>query len=238
LDNLKRPDSVFEEYIQGKVEIRPGKKMLSDDAHRRDYIYLLNRLLGLHNKGCGIHYTKQHRRNYFPRQNDTDLEFKTDWISVRTGKKAPERTLAKYYEYGAFKFWRHLAANLSFVQLGDELYLQIIPKYFFTNDGEEPCDSDLVGPYTTRVKASERNNRVLNHVLFWSYSLSQGREAIKMRLHGKAIMIIDRVPLIGISPFAIPSDPATFEEDKSEQTSLFDMFGDLEQIEEEDDDEY
>jgi hypothetical protein len=238
LDNLKHPDSVFEEYIQGNVEIRPGKMMLSDDEHRRDYIYLLNLLLGLHNKGCGINYNKQHRRNYFRRQNDTDLEFKTDWISVRTGKKAPERALAKYYEYGAFKFWRHLAANLSFVQLGDELYLQIIPKYFFTNDGKEPCDPDLVGPYTTRVKASERNNRVLNHVLFWSYSLSQGRQAIKMRLHGKAIMTIGRVPLIGISPFAIPSDPATFEEDKSEQTSLFDMFGDLEQLEEEDDDEY
>jgi hypothetical protein len=239
LDNLNDPDSVFHEYIQGKIEPWPGKKMLADEKHRGNYIYLLNRLMGLHNRHCGIHYNKQYRRNYFPRQNDTDLEFKTDWVSVRTGKKAPERTLAKYYEYGAFKFWRHLAANLSFVELGDELYLQVIPKYFFTNDGEEPCNPDLVGPYTTRVKAAERNNRVLNHVLFWSYALSEGRDAIKMRLHGQEIMTVDRVPFVGISPFSIPSDPATFEEAEYEQVSMFDLFGDLEQTEKEDnDDEY
>jgi hypothetical protein len=233
--DLYTEDNVFESHISGEIESKTGEEMLSDEELRRDYIYLLNRLLGLHCWSCGIHYNKEQRRSYFPRQNDHDLEFKSNWFSIRTNRKAPERILAKRYTYGAFEFWRHLAANLTFVDIGNELFLQIIPKYFFTTDGKEPWDPELVGPYTTRQKANEHNIQVLNHVLFWSYTLSKRRESISLRLGDKDIMIIDRKPLIGIAPFAIPGDPATFEE--RTPTKQINMFGDLDE-EEEGDDEY
>ena len=50
--------------------------------------------------------------------------------------------VAKYYEYstkhGAIKFWRHLAADMCFRCLGNEWFLQISPRYFFTEDGKIP----------------------------------------------------------------------------------------------------
>ena len=236
LGDLRHRDSAFKDHFKGKIQISTGEDLLLDDERRRDYIYLLNRLLGLHNNGCGIRYNKDFKRNYFPRQNDEDLEFKLDWVSVRTGKKAPERIIAKYYKYGLFEFWRHLAASMSFVQFGSNIYLQIIPKYFFTKDGEAPCDSDLVGAYTTRVKAREFNPQVLNHVLFWSHVLSQGQDAIRFQLYGRPILVIEKKPLVGLSPFAIPSDPATFEEKfPSEQ---IDLFADLKELRQEDMDEF
>lgn len=90
----------------------------------------------------------------------------------------------QYYEYGALKFWRHLAAEFAFVAIGSKWFLQITPKYLFTDDGKKPWHPDLVGPYTTSLKAKEHNIQVLNHVLFWAHILSDSKPAIEMALFG------------------------------------------------------
>lgn len=183
----------------------------NDNDTRRDYVFLLNQLLGSHLRRCGLAYSRDFQRNYFPRENDTETIFKEDWYNVRTARAAPPRTVARYYEYGLTKFWRHLAVNLSFRHIGSSWFLQVIPKYFFTEDGEIPCSKELVGPYTTGIKAVERNLHVFNHVLFWSDVLSSRHPVIKLSLYFKTIMTIEKLPLSGIANFAIADDPAVYD---------------------------
>jgi hypothetical protein len=109
-----------------------------------------------------------------------------------------------------------LAVNLSFKHIGSSWFLQVVPKYFFTDDGETPCASEEVGPYTTKIKAVERNNHVLNHVLFWTDVLSMRKPSIELSLFYKTVMVIEKEPVSGIANFAIPNDPAIYEDDQSQ----------------------
>jgi hypothetical protein len=208
-------------FCTGRFGSVPATDWIGDGQRINDLIYLLNQLLGKHMARCGVRYNKDFGRSYFPREDEEALEFKKSWTSLRTGV-TDERIVAKYYEYGADKFWRHLAAEARLCLLGDGWFLQIIPMYFFTEDGEKPCTGEVAGPYTTSLKADEKNNHVLNHVLFWADILSPGQSSIALRLDGQTIMVIDKQPMIGIANFAIPEDPALLrEEPPSRQLSLF-----------------
>lgn len=198
-------------------------KWANDGERRKDFVYLLRRLLAGHLRRCGLKYNKQFKRDFFPRENDEDLEFKRDWHSVRTGRNAPPRTTAKFYRYGRDEFWRHLAARLSFKQIGPAWFLQVTPQYFFTTDGETPWESERVGPYTTKKKARERNNAVLNHVLFWSDVLSLRKPAIEVNLYSRTLLVIEKLPAAGVAGFAIPDDPAVYEEEDEGQLGFFDL---------------
>jgi hypothetical protein len=226
LSDLGDGQCALNPFCVGKVSPNPATEWTADKARVNDFTFLLNQLLGKHMGRCGVRYNRDFGRNYFPRENTTDTAFRRSWTSVRTGV-ADERTVVKYYEYGHDKFWRHLASETSFERFGEAWFLRIVPKYFFTEDGERPCDGELVGPYTTSLKADEHNNHVLNHVLFWADVLSLQKPSIEVRLDGRTVMRIDKTPLTGLAHFAIPDDPATFEEKApSNQPSLFDFAGD------------
>lgn len=222
LSDLAHDECALKEFCVGQVHTMPASNWIGDNERVNDFVYLLNQLLGKHIGRCGVRYNPDFGRNYFPRENTTDTIFKRSWTSVRSGV-TDERTVVKYYEYGLDKFWRHLACEMSFECFGEAWFLRIKPKYFFTVDGEQPCDGELVGPYTTSLKADEHNNQVLNHVLFWADVLAFQKSSIEVRLDGQTVMQIDKMPLTGIAAFAIPDDPATFEEKApSSQLSLFD----------------
>ena len=195
-----------------KIVHQASTEWVRGESTRRDYVFLLSQLLGSHLRRCGLVYNRDFRRNYFPRQNDVEKVFRESWYNVRTGRSAPARIVAKYYEYGLKRFWRHLAVNLSFRHIGNSWFLQLIPKYFFTEDGETPCPEDLVGPYTTGIKAIERNPHVLNHILFWTDVLSLGHPSIKVSLYYKTAIVIEKEPLSGVASFGIPDDPAIYDE--------------------------
>ncbi len=196
-----------------------------DDPQReRDYMFLLNQLLGIHMRRCGLKYNPRFKRNYFPRRNDESQEVKRKWFNIRTQRTVPARTVVKYYEYGFDKFWRHQAVQLRFKFVKKELYLEITPRYFFTEDGEYPWDKDKVGAYTTRIRSQERNVHFLNHVLFWSDVISNHQPIIKMKLDNRTIITMDKEPGFGIANFAIPGDPAIYQEDDpTGQHDFFDM---------------
>jgi hypothetical protein len=203
------------------------EEWIKDPDRRRDFVTMLNLLLGSHLWRVGLRYVGgSFKRNYFPRQDEEGTDFKRPWFNIRTNRKSRGRIIAKHYRYGLDEFWRHTAANISFRQFGPRWYLQVIPKYFFTVDGELPYDNEKVGPYTTRIRARERNYHVLNQVLFWADVLSDGKESVRLRLDGRVLVDIAREPMTGIAPFAIPFDPASFEEpeevDELEQIGLFD----------------
>jgi hypothetical protein len=225
LDDLRDPKCVLRQFCDTEnINDVSGAQWAKDEKRRREFVFLLNQLFGSHLYHCGLKYNKHFKREYFPRENDTDLVFKRDWHNVRTGKPAPYRIVAKFYKYGRDEFWRHTAATISFKYIGTSWFLQIIPKYLFTSDGVTPCDTDLVGPYTTKIKAKEKNVAVLNHVLFWVDVLSQRKSAIEVKLHhSRTLVVIEKKPLSGIANFAIPYDPAIYEEEDDSQPDLFNM---------------
>ncbi len=221
--DLNNPNCTLREFCDVE-KIAPGnaKDWWSNSDTRRDYVSMLNRLLRMHAYHCGLKYNKEFKRFYFPRENSDDFAFKKTWTNART-KATDERVVVAYYEYGFDHFWRHLAADLNFKYIGTSWYLQIVPKYFFTGDGDRPWNSEKVGSYTTRQKARERNQHVMNHVLFWATTLSQGSTSIKIELDRQPILIVERMPMVGIAGFSITDDPATYEEPP--EVDQFDFFG-------------
>ena len=234
LSNLHNESCVLRRFCDvSNIRSEQVETWWGDEALERNYVFMLNQLLGIRLRQCGVRYNKRYKRNYFPRENQTDTEFQTAWYNVRTRNTIPDRTTTKFYIYGYNKFWRHTAVELGFRRIGSSWYLQIIPKYFFTQDGVTPWYSDKVGEYTTQIKAQETNYHVLNHVLFWADVLSHkldntNKSEIVIRLEGRVVMVIEKMPVLGIAKFAIPFDPATFEETvPSAQASFFDWFGQL-----------
>ena len=233
LTDLATEGNPLHKFCTGRFGSIAVVDWIADGERLNDLVYLLNQLLGKHMSRCGIRYNRDFGRSYFPRENKETLEFRRCWTSPRTGM-SDERIVAKFYEYGPSKFWRHLAAKTRICYLGGHWYLQISPMYFFTEDGEKPCDAELAGPYTTSIKADEKNNHVLNHVLFWADVLAPKRSAIEFQLDGKSLVVIDKLPSSGLAAFAIPDDPAVYEEEApTRQMSLFDS-----DTAEDDDDEY
>ena len=234
LADLRDPQCVLKPFCDART-IQDIKVIdwIKNEDNARVYVFLLNQLLRSHLHKCHLQYSKDYNRYYFPRQNDSSLDFKQNWSNIRTKRSGQSRIVAKYYKYGHDMFWRHLAVQLTFLFIGEGiqgLYLQVLPKYFFTMDGQTPYDNTKVGAFTTKIKAMERNSHVLNHVLFWADILSQNSPSIELRLNNKTIMVIEKEPLIGIAPFSIISDPAIFEEPN--ETIQLSLFG------EDEDDEY
>jgi len=224
LSDLRHDQNVLRDFCDvDTIDDFPTTKWMDDDELRRNLVFMFNQLLGSHCYRCGLAYNPGFGRTYFPREtdNDEDDQFQRTWTSPRT-QRSDIRTVVQRYEYGTFTFWRHLAVELSFVKFGGEWFLQVIPKYFFTDDGKTPCNPQLVGPYTTRLKAMEHNPQVLNHVLFWAHTLADGHNRIEMTLFHEPLIVLEKEPLTTIADFAIPLDPATYEEKPpSAQMTLF-----------------
>lgn len=223
LSDLSNPDCALCEFCDtAKISTEYEDAWRLDKDRRKVYVSMLNRLLRAYTYHCNLRYAREFRRFYFPKNEKSVDPVKIQWTSQRT-KSKDTRTVAEYYEYGFDRFWRHLAANLSFKVIGSNWFFEISPKYFFTTDGETAWDSEKVGPYTTRKKAVEHNPHVFNHVLFWAEYLSQKKGNIQMRLDGDVVLVIEKMPFIGLAKFAITDDPAIYEEPPED--SQMDFFG-------------
>lgn len=236
LADLNASDCVFRPYceVPDALHPEPAQIFWSDSDRKRLYVFLVNQLLYKHLRRSELAYNKDFDRYYFPRKDDDSEEVKIPWYNIRRGRHSHRPvTVVKYYEYGQDKFWRHTAAKIRIVMFGNSWFLHLLPMYFFTVNGTIPWDSEKVGPYTTQIKAMETNQPVLNHVLFWSYVLSgcsaQGK-TIDIWLDqfskskSKPLMKIDKMPITGVTDFAIPYDPATYEEPQIDQMSFSDLF--------------
>ncbi len=213
-----------------------ARKWIDDTLLRNDYVYLLNQLLAIHSRRCGLKYNPVRKLDYFPRENGTDTEFKRVWHNVRTDREST-RTVVKYYDkYGSDRFWRHRAVDLRFKFVDKSLFLELVPRYLFTADGESLWESEKIGPYTTRIKAQERNSHFLTDVLFWSDTLSRGEPEIELQLDRRTAMVIGKLPLHGIADFAITLDPAASYEEPDDvgQLDFFDFMPEGDDNDEED----
>jgi hypothetical protein len=79
------------------------------------------------------------------------------------------------------------------------------PGYVFTRDGISYVAAEHVGSLTTRKISHERNQQVLNHLLFWSWFLRADQESIIIAC-GQQRFAFDAAFVGGRAPFGIPTD--------------------------------
>lgn len=214
----RHPLSILKRYCDHASTEEQRTHQWCKGTNHRDFVYLLNQLFGTHLRRCGLIYSRDFKRNYFPApEGETSLS-KT-WTNVRTGRSSA-RTVTKFYKYGPNRFWRHLAVQVEFRNVGDYWFLQIEPKSFYTHDGfRDVYTSEKVGRLTTTIRAKEHNPQVLLHVLFWSDIFSQQEVNIRVRLHNRPVLEIEKKPLSSIANFALPNDGKAVEEDDTAQVA-------------------
>lgn len=195
-------------------------------ALRSNVLNLFNQLLGKHLAERGLEYNRDFKRSYFPRAKPGPKEFKQKWTSIRTGAN-DERTVCKYYEYGGLTFWRHEALSAGFRVHGDRVYLEIEPKLLFTQDGETPSPSALVGPYSTRHKARRFNPQALNDVLFWASVMgAKVGHDIEMKVDKRTLIRVSSEPVIFAANFAISQKTGKKHPSKGSRIQVSKLIGD------------
>src|SRR5262249_22691225 len=119
---------------------------------------------------------RDERGRYFfrPNQDGTDRVWRNGGDPKRT--VAAKKTSAD----GTRSFWVHHAAWLSFLGLGERLYVNVEPSYVFTSDGESPLSGRSVGPLSVQWGGKERNAAILRHIVFWGRTLAGGKIRIEL----------------------------------------------------------
>ena len=164
---------------------------------------LLNRCL--RHRFYGLPVTRDERGRYFflPKdgadrvwQNGTD----------------PKRTVAakKVSADGSRTFWVHQAAWLSFMGLGDRLYVNVDPTYVFTSDGQTPLSGKSVGPLSVQWGGKERNAAILRHITFWGRTLAGGNIRIELPTGGQPVLV-SAVPSHAQAAFGVADDTVAIQ---------------------------
>jgi hypothetical protein len=167
---------------------------------------LMNSLLHRHLRELGLSYQKHPRRYFFNRGLAEDSPLSRRWTSARTGRSQP-RLVAKHYEYGRLKFFRHQAVTANFEQFGGKWSIALHPALHYTLDGSKPWETDAAKSFAIRARAEEYNNVYLNNVLFWSYQLARGEQTFDLKVGEVAIARVSGVPLTVDAAFSIQTSP-------------------------------
>jgi hypothetical protein len=158
----------------------------------------------------GMAYEKENHRFYF-----TPLDGGPRGYQYRAYKRSAGRKIA--YPYidkvtGDVRFWVHHAARLTLFETNTSYFLRVEPGYAFTKDGYQYMASEDVGPLTTRRKSGERNQNVLNHIIFWrSILLDYTTGSIRVGC-GEQEFLISTVYESAKANFGIPYDSQPIEE--------------------------
>ncbi|MEY9756217.1 DUF4365 domain-containing protein [Bradyrhizobium yuanmingense] len=163
---------------------------------------LLNSTLHRHLRGLGLEFSKDHRRYFFNKGLAEDSPLKRTWRSSRTHKAQP-RLVAKHYEYGRNRFYRHLAVDARFNRFGDHWGIVIEPKVHFSTDGTTRWEGRTARSYAIKARIEEWNNIFLNNVLFWADQFSRGEPTFDLMVDGQTICTVGGTPLSTETTFSI-----------------------------------
>jgi len=111
-------------------------------------------------------------------------------------------------------FWHH-GAEMRFIHVGDDYFLNILPKIVLTRDGYRTIHGFREGTVITRLSYNEFNDKYLNHILFWRNHLNP-KNNTEIVLNKR--IFIDSEPISTSISQGIKSDrPSTeFKDRKSE----------------------
>jgi hypothetical protein len=170
----------------------------NDPVRWRWAMALLNRCL--RRRFLGLPVTRDERGRYFFLPKD-------GVDRVWQNSDDPRRTVAakKASADGTRSFWLHHAAWLSFMGLGDRLYVNVDPSYVFTSDGRTPLSGKSVGPLSVQWGGKERNAAILRHIIFWGRTLAGGNIRIELPTGGQPV-VVSAVPAHAQAAFGVADD--------------------------------
>ena len=195
-DDLKHTSSPFLPIIsQDQIDEEKVTDWIQDRTKRNDLMRLFNLALRNYCESRGLYFVEKHRRFVCLLE-----EGKTRSFRWRPKTKFITREMATYMkgEDGEILFCKHYAANLSFMLLDDDIFMQISPTMAFTYDGYHPIRSSKLASLMSRYLSKQYNSQYLNSVRFWAKFLSKldvaisipaGRESIEIESEPVAVPV-------------------------------------------------
>jgi hypothetical protein len=154
---------------------------------------LLNSTLHRHLRSLGLEFAERHKRYFFNRGLSPDSTLKRNWKSLRSGREHT-RIVAKYYEYGKHKFYRHLALRARVEQIGSDWGVVLDPQVYLSIDGTARWEGTVARSYAIKARVEEWNNVFLNNIFFWSFIIAKGDSSIHLQSGGQNIFSLSGVP--------------------------------------------
>lgn len=143
-------------------------EIIENRVLRNHYIELINEYIRDKLKGKGIIFNPKYKRYYFafnPKKDSVPLIVET---LTRIRQDITERKVVTWHEYGTkYKFYRHLAFNLHFHFIDEELYVALAHKYLFTEDGWKTLPPKEITKFTNFLTARDYNDKYYNWLYFW-----------------------------------------------------------------------
>lgn len=176
----------------------------ADPVRWKWVVSLLNRCI--RHRVHRLAITRDERGRFFfrPNQDGTDRVWQNGRDAKRTvaaKKENPDKSQS---------FWVHHAAWLSFLTLGDRLYLQVEPCYVFTSDGNISLKGKVVTPLSVKWGGKERNAAILRHIVFWGRTLSSDKVQIHLSTGGQDV-VVSSIPAHAQARFGIADDSIQFK---------------------------
>ena len=201
--NLNYDNCPFKELLVAiNIEKESIKPWISNTDKNNWLIELFNAALRGHCWDLNLRYDRNHSRFFFPPLGGED---RTE--SWHTGKRQSTRKITARHTKGKSKqiFWAHRALQAKFMNINNDLYLQLVPVWAFTSDGQTPLTGKEVGSFSTKWTAKEYNLSVFYNIRFWSSLLAKKSSKISMRL-GNEKLDVDITPSVIELPVGIDGD--------------------------------
>jgi hypothetical protein len=213
--DLREADNPFHTVTSNlDIQMIPAQMLWDSAEGKRRYQTLLNRALYKFTSRLNIRYDPDHRRYFFPANDDK----KERVVIYRPlNQKQSKRKVAWPQQRKATgetkNFWIHLASSLKFYEMAPlQWCLSIRPERHFTSDGSLPLPPKQIGRRATRLKAKMYNDLYLSEVHFWRDYLSQRKPQIVLNF-GNQSAIIDTSQLLNfdIEWLGIANDTKQFK---------------------------
>jgi hypothetical protein len=166
------------------------------------------------------------KRAYFPRTDKGSRE-----ITYRASFRQATRTVTKALiskKTQRVIYWEHEAFWFGFEMFAGTWALRILPGYVFTTDGDRALlYHKRVGALATKKAARDYNQQVLNDLVFWAWTLSEGQDKICVNTGGPVNIEISG----GLTSCELAMPAGTEEDLSAEYEKLADE--ELEEIERE-----
>lgn len=201
-------DHALVSVVDGTVdELALDDWLASDPEADNGLRGLLNSLVHRRLRRIGLAFQKRPRRYFYNEGLGVDSPLRQTWTSSRTNRTQP-RLVAKHYEYGSYRFYKHLAVDVRADRFVDRWAFVINPQLHYSVDGTRRWEGEVAKSYAIRARAREFNNTYLNNVLFWSHQLSGGHPTFGLDVYGEVVAEVSGVPLTATAGFGVRPPPS------------------------------
>jgi len=164
-------EQVLEDNISTSISYNV---ILENMVLRNNYIELVNEYIKEKLRTKGLRYHPKYKRYYFSFNPEKDTVPLKVEAFTRVLRKKTEKKVVTWHEYGTkYKFYRHLAFNLHFHFIENELYVALAHKYLFTEDGRKTLVPKEISKFTNYLTARDYNDKYYDWLNFWWTYLSK-----------------------------------------------------------------